>query len=212
MNDPPASWSGKGEAEDQALIGRAVRREPQAWAEVYERFSGALLGFFVHQLGNRSTAEDMTADVFVEALRGADRFSGNLADLRSWLFRIGRNNLIDYFRQQRRTPATSLEVAQESDLSRAQPSVDPADATIANLDRQRVRDAIQGLSDDQREVILLRLSGGLSAPQIAQIVSKSPGAVKALQHRAMIALARTLHPGGNGNPGDAARGAGQDKL
>lgn len=204
MSGSPGGWSSRGEAEDQALIARAVQRDPQAWAEIYERFSGALLGFFVNQLHDRATAEDMTADVFLEALRAAERFGGNLTDLRSWLFRIGRNNLIDHFRHQRRSPSSPLEDAQEAELARITPSVDPSDAAVASLERQRVRDAINALSPDQREVILLRLSGGLNAPQIAEIVAKSSGAVKALQHRAMVSLAKTLRP-------EAAPGAGTGK-
>lgn len=178
--------------EDQALIEAAVRRNPQAWAEIYERFSGSLFGFFLNQLRNHALAEDMTADVFVEALRAADRFQGGLSDLRSWLFRIGRNNLIDYFRRQRRAGIDSIETADERDLARALPSGDPSDEVLATLDRERVREAMGTLSPDQRDVLLLRLSGGLSSAEVASIVGKTTGAVKALQHRALASLARTL--------------------
>jgi RNA polymerase sigma-70 factor (ECF subfamily) len=181
-------------APEARLIAAAGRRDPQAWAEIYERFSGPLLGFFVHQLRDHATAEDMTSEVFIEALRAADRFQGDLADLRSWLFRIARNNLLDHFRKQRRTPTESLELTEEADLARATPTVDPGDEVLALIDRQRVLDAVQALSPDQREVVLLRLSGGLTSPQIAAIVGKTTGAVKALQHRALSTLARALTP------------------
>jgi RNA polymerase sigma-70 factor (ECF subfamily) len=179
---------------EEALIAAATRRDPQAWAEIYERFSGPLYGFFVHQLRDHATAEDMTADVFLDALRGVDRFRGNLADLRAWLFRIGRNNVIDHFRRVRRVPIDALETAGEDELARALPSEDPSEKAIASADRRRVYEAVQTLSEDQREVILLRLSGDLTAAQIAELVGKTPGAVKALQHRALAALARTLDP------------------
>jgi RNA polymerase sigma-70 factor (ECF subfamily) len=184
--------------DDAQLVERAVRRDPQAWAEIYERYAPQLLGFFVNQLRDAAAAEDMTADVFLEALQAADRFHGNPADLRSWLFRIARNNLIDRIRRDRRATLDTIESASETELARALPSVDPGDEALAALDRERVQEAIRSLSPDQREVILLRLGGGLSGPEIATIVGKTTGAVKALQHRALATLARIL---GAGTPG-----------
>lgn len=186
--------------DDEALIARAVKREPQAWAEIYERFSGQLLGYFLHQVRDRPTAEDLTAEAFVEALRAAHRFSGTIADLRAWIFRIGRNNLIDHVRRQRRTNVQGIDAVSELDLARAQSHDDPGDLAIARIERTMVLEAIYALSPDQREVVLLRLTGGLTSPQIAEIVGKTPGAVKALQHRAMAALGRSLNPQGVGQP------------
>jgi RNA polymerase sigma-70 factor, ECF subfamily len=69
---------------------------------------------------------------------------------------------------------------------------DPEDTAIVSLDRQRLRAGIETLSADQQEVVLLRLAGDLTSAEIAAIVGKSVGAVKALQHRAIAALARVL--------------------
>ncbi len=174
------------------LIERARRRDNKAWAEIYEHFKGPLYGFFVHQVHNRELAEDLTEEVFVEAMRAAERFHGSFADLRSWLFRIGRNNLIDHRRRQGRATLEAIEDANPSELARAVPSEDPEEIVIGRLDRQRVWDAVERLSPEQKEVVLLRLSGGLSSPEIAAIVGKTVGAVKALQHRALGALAKML--------------------
>ncbi len=132
--------------------------------------------------------------MFLEALQAADRFHGDMADLRSWLFRIARNNLIDHVRRRRRAPTGTLEDAGEAELARVLPAEDPGDHAMATLERERVQEAIRTLSPDQREVILLRLAGGLTAADIAGIVGKTTGAVKALQHRALAALARALGP------------------
>jgi RNA polymerase sigma-70 factor (ECF subfamily) len=188
--------------DDPALVAAAIRRDPQAWADIYERYSGQILGFFINQLRDHATAEDLTSDVFLEGIRAADRFHGDLADLRSWLFRIARNDLIDHFRRQRRAPTGSMEDAGETELARVLPAIDPGDQALATLDRERVQEAIRSLSPDQREVILLRLGGGLTAADIAGIVGKTTGAVKALQHRALATLARNLSP--------VPRGAGEE--
>lgn len=189
---------GSADASFQQVIERARRREPHAWAEIYERFSGQIFSFYLHQIRSRETAEDLTAGVFLEALQAADRFEGNVSALRSWLFRIARNNLIDHVRRDRRAVMGTIEEASEAELARAGNSEDPQDAAMAAIERERILAAIDRLSPDQREVMLLRLTGGLTSPEIANIVQKTVGAVKALQHRAMASLARSLSPAEGG--------------
>lgn len=174
------------------LVERARRREPQAWAEVYGIFAGPLFSFLLHQVRNRETAEDLTAGVFLEAIQAAERFSGNLEALRSWLFRIARNNLIDHVRRDRRAIMEDIADADESALAREVPPDDPEETALRRIERERILAAIEDLSPDQREVVLLRLNGGLTSPEIAGLVGKTVGAVKALQHRAMVALGKSL--------------------
>lgn len=178
---------------DEILIEGVRRRDPGAWAEIYQRLSGQVYGFFLHQVRSRDVAEDLTAGVFLEALQAADRFEGKFYDLRAWLFRIGRNNLIDHRRRKERQVA-SIEETDPSELARALPMADPEEAALSSLEQQRVVEAIQTLSPDQKEVLVLRLTGDLTSAQIAQIVGKTPGAVKALQHRGLVALTKALAP------------------
>jgi RNA polymerase sigma-70 factor (ECF subfamily) len=174
------------------VIERAGRGDADAWGEIYERFSGPLFGFFLHQVRDREVAEDLTAGVFLEALQSRTRFYGDAAALRSWLFRIARNNLIDHWRRTQRARSESFHEVDEYELARSVDHEDPEDTAIVRLDRQRLRASIDTLSADQQEVVLLRLAGDLTSAEIAAIVGKSVGAVKALQHRAIAALARVL--------------------
>lgn len=178
--------------DDAVLLQRAQRRDPAAWADLYERFSGQLLGYFVHQCRDLATAEDLTSETFLEAIRAVHRFRGDLDDLRAWLFRIGRNNLIDHTRRRQRSPVDALEDVTEGELARCHPGADPGEQAIEAMEQGRLLAAVHALSPDQRDVVLLRLTGGLTSVQIGDIVGKTPGAVKALQHRALASLARRL--------------------
>jgi RNA polymerase sigma-70 factor (ECF subfamily) len=179
------------------IIERAKRRDPDAWAAIYERYAASLFNFFFYEVRNRQTAEDLTAGVFVEGLQAAHRFDGDANALRAWLFRIGRHNLIDHVRTTRRAVMEDIEQTTERELARSLRPADTEESAMTNLVRHHVRSAIHKLSPDQREVVLLRLTAGLTSPEIAQIVGKTTGAVKALQHRAMSALAKTLADSGD---------------
>lgn len=182
----------KSERNDEELIARAKSRDPHAWAQIYERFSSQLFSFFLNQSRNRELAEDLTASVFVDALNSSASFSGDLPALRSWLFRIGRNNLIDHFRKERRAVMQDIENTDPAELVRSGPVENPEADAVAGAQRSLVLRAIERLAPDQREVMLLRLVGGLTSAEVAEIVGKTVGAVKQLQHRALLSLGKQL--------------------
>jgi RNA polymerase sigma-70 factor, ECF subfamily len=177
-----------------AIIARARTGDPDAWSQIYRRFAGPVYGFFVHQVHDPQVAEDLTAGVFVEAIQAAARFSGTLAALRSWIFRIARNDLIDYWRHARRVQSEALDDVDDADLARAVPVDDPADTAISSVDRSQLLASVYRLSPEQRQVVLLRLSGDLSSSEIARVMGKSEGAIKALQYRALAVLRKALAP------------------
>ena len=175
------------------VIERARQRDSDAWTTIYERYRDSIFKFFYYQVRNRQTAEDLTGGVFLEAIQAAHRFTGDEKALRAWLFRIGRHNLIDHIRSSKRAVIENIESTSERELAaRTLATEDPEEAAMKRVLRDRVRAEVQRLSRDQREVILLRLSGGLTSPEIAKIVGKTTGAVKALQHRAMSTLSKVL--------------------
>jgi RNA polymerase sigma-70 factor (ECF subfamily) len=129
----------------------------------------------------------MAAEVFVEAARRVRAFSGTADAFAGWLFTIARHDLVDRGRAARRR--TVEPVADPPDVERAP---DPADQVLERLDADRVRSALQLLTDEQREVLLLKFAGGLSNEEAAAAVGKPLGAVKSLQHRGLAALRRAL--------------------
>jgi RNA polymerase sigma-70 factor, ECF subfamily len=202
----PASAAGAETAESaeaeafKEVIALARTGDADAWGQIYKKFAGPVYGFFVHQVRDPEVAEDLTAGVFVEAIQAASRFSGTLAALRSWIFRIARNDLIDYWRHARRVQSEAIEDVDDADLARAIPVDDPADTAISSVNRSRLLAVVNRLSPEQKQVVLLRLSADLSSAEIAKLMGKSEGAIKALQYRALAVLRKALLPAETGDP------------
>jgi RNA polymerase sigma-70 factor (ECF subfamily) len=169
----------------------ARSREPAAVTRIYTAYAPALFRFFMAAVGDRHQAEDLTGTAFVSAIEALPRFRGPIGALGGWLFQIARHDLYDFRRKQARSRIEPL----DDNLNEAAVSAgaeDPEDLAIDRLESGRVVAAMRQLSSDQREVLLLRMAGGLTAPEVAELLGKTTGAVKALQHRGLASLARVL--------------------
>jgi len=174
-----------------ADLAAARRREPAAVTRIYTAYAPALFRFFMAAVSDRHQAEDLTGSTFVSAIEGLPRFRGPVDALGGWLFQIARHDLYDFRRKQGRSRVESL----EENLNEATAATgidDPEDLAIDRLEGSRVLAAMRQLSTDQREVLLLRMAGGLTAPEVAEILGKTTGAVKSLQFRGLASLARVL--------------------
>ena len=169
------------------LVRGARGGDTDAFAGLFEHFHGPVFRYLLARLGNRSEAEDMASEVFVEAARRVRDFDGGGAAFAGWLFTIARNDLLDRGRALRRRVVEP--VPDPPDL---ETSPDPADDVLDRLDADRVRAALEKLTDDQREVVLLKFAAGLSNEEAAEVTGKPIGAVKSLQHRGLGALRRVL--------------------
>ena len=168
------------------LVTRARQGEPQAWAQIYEEFYDRIYRFVFFKMGDQGQAEDLSSQVFLKAIESGGSFHWRGVPISAWLFRIARNLVIDHQRRaisQRRY--LRLEAAHNS------PSTAEEDA-LRSLQHQEVRQAVAQLTPTQQEVINLRFSAGLSTAETAQALNKSLGAVKALQHSALVNLRRIM--------------------
>lgn len=172
-------------------VDAARRRDPDAIVTVYRALSSAVYTYLLRQVRNPTAAEDLTAEVFCEVLAAIERFEGTPERLRAWVFRIARNTLIDHVRKESRRRHESIdEVAEVADLVEFR--VDPEAETLALLEREQIIRMVRELPPDQRDVVLLRLVADLPLADVAYLLHKSVGAVKALQHRALRRLGRAL--------------------
>src|SRR5215467_2453294 len=148
---------------------------------MFERHHVAIYRYLLRMLGSRERAEELTQDVFVRALKGADRYEDRSQE-RAWLFRIARNLRLDELRRDRRAPAMS-----PVDTADAGESLQPQQALRASL-----RQALAMLADDEREAFVLAEVVGLSYAEIADACSATPAAVRSRIYRARMQLRAVL--------------------
>jgi RNA polymerase sigma-70 factor (ECF subfamily) len=183
---PPPPKPGEPSALD-AAVARAIAGDGGAFDEIYRALSGPVFSYLTSQVRRREDAEDLTGQVFLEAMRGIRTFSGDGSAFRGWLFRIAHNRAVDLARRLARRPEAALEEAELLPDALA-----TEDRAIIAVSYARVWRAVRALPEQQRRVIVLRLGAGLTAREIADALGKRIGTVKALQHRALVTLSKVL--------------------
>lgn len=156
----------------------------QAWAlrVLYDELAPTVHGYLRGR--GASEPEDLTSEVFLAVLPRLATVTGGVSGLRTLLFSVAHARLVDDLRRRsRRVPAVAY--APEQDDRRARAAEDDA---LESLGTARVRALLSRLPDDQRDVLLLRVVGDLTVEQVATAMGRSPGAVKQLQRRGLVAL------------------------
>lgn len=177
--------------DERPLLDRAKAYDPEALAELYDRYAPKMYAYIYRRVGEAALAEDLTGELFVRVLRSIRNEQAWRKSFSAWLYRIAHNLVVDHFRRERgmsHEPADELLVALEGD---------PMRDTESALGLAQLRAAVARLTPDQQEVITLRFGEGMTAAQVAEVMNKTTGAVEALQHRALASLRRIL---GEGEP------------
>lgn len=165
-------------------LAAAQRGEPEGFDALYNAF-GARVAAFATSRG-ASDPDALTNDVFVDVFRRIESFVGDHAGFRSWVFTIARHRLIDAHRRDRRRPPLS------SDDSPDAPTPSAEHDALARLGDSRVDELLSTLTDDQRDVIVLRIVADLPLAEVATIVGKPVTAVKRLQARGLRRLQQEI--------------------
>ena len=153
-------------------------------AAAYRALAPAVLGYLRSQ--RVADPEDVLGEVFLHVARDVHRFSGDEAALRRWVFSIAHNRSMDAHRKAKRDRSTLDGDAVEGQAAPVDPPSEPLDPELIA--------ALATLSDEQREVVVLRFVADLPLEAVAKITRRSPGAVKAMQHRAMDNLRKAVSP------------------
>jgi len=185
--------------EEARLITRAKRGDEAAISQLYRHYAPRIYGYVAGRVGDPGLADDLTSDVFLRALEGLPRFEYRGISFGAWLYRIAHDRVADHFRRQARRQVIPLE------NSPLVPQPDVAREAEANLEAQRLRDAIGHLTADQQQVVLLRFSAGLKLREAAYVMDRSIDAVKMLQARALANLRKLVRQKAVNGASDAGR-------
>jgi RNA polymerase sigma factor (sigma-70 family) len=167
----------------------AAAKAGAGWAaeRIWRSLAPAVVGYL--RVQGAAEPEDLASEVFVGVFRSLGSFSGSEEQFRSWVFTIAHRRLVDERRRLGRRPAAAP-LAEAADTASVDRSAEQE--ALARLSEQRVRELCGRLVGEQRDVLLLRLVGGLTVVEVADALGKSEGAVKALQRRAVAGLRKIL--------------------
>ena len=176
--------------EVRRLVARAQEGDREALEELYLIHFDRIYSYLHMSVGNRHDAEDLTTQTFVKMLESIGRFRWQSAPFSAWLFRIAHNLSMDHFRASRRwqpeeevpEPAGAEERSAEEEA-------------FQSIGRKSMLAMIDGLSDEQQQVLTLKFLFGFVNAEVAGILGKTEGAVKSLQHRALASLQKQLVSG-----------------
>lgn len=165
---------------DERLLVEAAKRDPAHFAELYTRYFHVVYAYAVRRVASREDAEDLTSEVFHQALANLKRFEWRGAPFGAWLVRIAGNAIADRWRSRSRHREDPL-------------TTEASDESMSDIERRATLfQLVEGLPPDQRRVIVMRFVEEKSIREIAQGLKRTEGAVKQLQFRALEKLRASM--------------------
>ena len=170
----------------QSIIERAQQGDETAITTLYQTYVDLIHRYIAYRVPTAHDAEDLTGEVFVRMVEGLPNYRFTGAPFESWLYRIASARVADWYRKTRRSEQVEL----TEHLSDSKPS--PEEHLLESVELDLLREAIQVLNEEQKQVLLLRFVERKSHAEVAKITGKSVSAIKSTQHRALTRLAKEL--------------------
>lgn len=168
------------------LIQRAKALDEAALATLYERYYQGIYRYVYYRVSDSALAEDLCGDIFLKMLHGITSYSIQGIPFSAWLYRIARNRVIDHLRRQPAKADLPLDEARVESIEAEDNALEGA------LSRDELVKALRVLTEEQKQVILLKFVEDMDNLTIAAVLGKTEGAVKSLQHRALDSLRRHM--------------------
>ena len=172
---------------EDALVHRAVAGDAEAFGDLYVCHLDKIYRYVFYKVGNERKAEDLTEQVFLKAWEAMADYEPREYPFSSWLYRIAHNTVVDCYRTQkeeRPLDGVAFTLADES--------LGPEETLMKKRQVSRLLEALGDLSEEKQHLIILRFVEDLSQAQVAQILNKSEGACRVMQHRALAKLSDIL--------------------
>ena len=168
------------------VVRQAQQGESNAIEALYKRYAQSVYRYVYYRVPTTADAEDLTAETFVRMVEGLPSYRFTGAPFEAWLYRIAAARIADHYRRNARRPLTELKenVADKATL--------PEEQIVQAQEVETLRQAFSQFSDDEQTLLILRFVERKSHQEVADVLGKSPAAVKSMQHRALIKLATLL--------------------
>jgi len=167
-----------------SLVARSKAGDADAFGAIYDRFQPEIVRYLTYRTRNAEVAEDLAQQVFLKAWQAIPRFEDRGVPFKAWLYRMAHNQMVDYFRTRR--PTTDLEGVELPEEAEAEQRV------LVRETNDRLRDAMERLSEDHREVLTLRFLLEKSAREAGEAMGRKEVTIRGLQMRALQALRREI--------------------
>jgi RNA polymerase sigma-70 factor, ECF subfamily len=173
---------------ERRLLERAKAYDINALAEIYDHYESKIYSYIYHRVGSQPAAQDLTSQVFLRVLEAIQHERTWESSFSGWLYRIAHNIVIDHYRRRGRDTQVAID-----DLPMLpSPHDSPERAAERALTSENLRSAINRLTEEQAQVVTLRFLEGFSITEVADMMGKTEGAIKAMQYRAVMSLRRLL--------------------
>ena len=183
------------------VLAAARAGAPWAFEVLYRDLAPAVTGYL--RLHGAAEPDDLASETFLGVFTGLSSFTGDEGALRAWVFTIAHRRLVDDWRRRSRRP----QVVDDSDLLAEHPGGDVEDDVLVRVGAETVQELCGDLPTDQRAVLLLRILADLTVEQVAEVLGRSEGSVKALQRRGLRTLRARLEAGAERSPEKVGAGA-----
>ncbi|MEN9341760.1 MAG: hypothetical protein RIQ54_16 [Candidatus Parcubacteria bacterium] len=178
---------------EKDLIEKAKTADQTAFGILYDQYNKQIYRFILLKVSHRQTAEDITHQVFLSAWLNIRGYKNQGFPFSTWLYRIARNKIIDFYRTKREIVEIDDETNQKiTDYI----AIDTAEKANRTWELEHIKKAITSLKPEYQDILIMRFIEDMSIRDIAKIIEKSEGAVKLIQHRAMEQLKNIIHKKG----------------
>lgn len=175
--------------DERSCVERARTGDPEAVGWLYEHYFDRIYKYIYLKVGDPTESEDITEQVFLKMIEGVAGFQWQGTSFASWLYRIAHNQVVDTLRQHNRRPQVPLDPV--ADLLHSDGD-DPHRLAERSDFRDHLREAMGQLTELQAQVISLKFGGEMSNAEVAEILGRTEGAVKALQYSALQNLQKLM--------------------